>query len=237
MSGNVDDGFGDGNVEKPARRMAQHQVSRFNRMVVVAGLGRLSGSRAQRHMRSLTICAAALACSFVTEALADITIQTAKIANGELIIKGRVSPRTDKAVLSISLGNTVEVVPDRQGRFTWQGAKFPSTCSIEVQAGHETKTFLVSDCGMQGPPGPNGQNGITGVYQVKKICWTGVEAPGQLAPAQPPPLNPPMCEISCNPNDFFLSSACGEGDVLGPQDHPTGYKCHAFTTTIICGHK
>jgi hypothetical protein len=237
MSGNVDDGFGDGNVAKAARRIARHQVRRLGRIVVLADLGRLSGSGAQRHMRPLMICAAALACSFATEALADITIQTAKIAKGELTIRGSVSPRTAKAVLTISLGNTVEVEPDRQGRFSWKGAKFPSTCSIEVQAGHETRTFLVADCGMQGPPGPNGQNGIIGVYQVKKICWTGVEAPGQLAPAQPPPLNPPICEISCNPNDFFLSSACGEGDILGPEDHPTGYKCHAFTTTIVCGHK
>jgi hypothetical protein len=75
------------------------------------------------------------------------------------------------------------------------------------------KTFLVANCGMQGAPGPSGQSGITSVYLVKKICWTGVEAPGQLAPAQPPPLHPPVCEISCNPNDFFLSSACGEGEV------------------------
>jgi hypothetical protein len=188
-------------------------------------------------MRPLMIGAAALACNFVTEALADITIQTAKIAKGALIIRGAVPPRTAKAILSISPGTTVTVVPDRQGRFAWKGATFPSTCSVEVHAGNEEKSFLVAGCGMPGPPGSNGQNGITSVYQVKKICWTGVEAPGQLAPAQPPPVNPPLCEISCNPNDFFLSAACGEGDVLGAQDHPTGYKCHAFTTTIICGHR
>jgi len=107
----------------------------------------------------------------------------------------------------------------------------------EDPAGNEEKTFLVANCGMQGPPGPNGQNSITGVYLVKKICWTGVDVPGQLAPAQPLPVHPPMCEISCNPNDFFLSSACGEGEVLGAQDHPTGYRCHAFTTTIVCGRR
>ena len=183
------------------------------------------------------IGAAALVCSLATGAQADISIQTAKIAKGELIIRGIASPRTAKAVLTISPGTTVEVVPDRQGRFTWKGAKFPYSCSIEVHAGSEEKTFLVADCGLPGPPGPNGQNGITGVYQVKKICWTGVETPGQLAPAQPPPVNPPMCEISCNANDYFLSAACGEGEVLGAQDHPTGYKCHAFATTIVCGHR
>jgi hypothetical protein len=188
------------------------------------------------HMKPLTI-AAALSSSFVTAALADITIQTAKIAKGELIINGIVSPRTAKVVLTISPGTTVEVAPDRHGRFTWKDTKFPATCSVEVQAGNEKKTFLVANCGLQGPPGPNGQSAITGVYLVKKICWTGVEAPGQLAPAQPPPVNPPVCEISCNPNDFFLSAACGEGEILGTQDHPTGYKCHAFTTTIVCGRK
>jgi hypothetical protein len=189
------------------------------------------------HMRPLMIGAAALACGFVTEALADITVQTAKIAKGELIIRGAVSPRTAKALLTISPGTTVEVVPDRQGRFAWRGAKFPNTCSIEVHAGNTDKTFLVAGCGMPGPPGPMGQSAITSVYLVKKICWTGVEAPGQLAPAQPPPLHPPICEISCNPNDFFLSSACGEGEILGAEDHPTGYRCHAFTTTIVCGHR
>jgi hypothetical protein len=188
-------------------------------------------------MRPLMIGAAALACNFVTEALADITIQTAKIAQGALIIRGAVLPRPAEAILTISPGTAVTVVPDRHGRFAWKGAKFPSTCSVEVHAGNEEKSFLVAGCGMPGPPGSNGQNGITSVYQVKKICWTGVEAPGQLAPAQPPPVNPPLCEISCNPNDFFLSAACGEGEVLGAQDHPTGYKCHAFTTTIICGHR
>ena len=191
---------------------------------------------AQMHVKPLTI-AAALASSFGTAALADVTIQTAKIAKGELIINGIVSPHIPKVVLTISPGTSVEVAPDRHGRFTWKDAKFPATCSVEVRAGNEKKTFLVANCGLQGPPGPSGQSGITSVYLVKKICWTGVEAPGQLAPAQPPPLHPPVCEISCNPNDFFLSSACGEGEVLGTQDHPTGYKCHAFTTTIICGRK
>ena len=189
---------------------------------------------AQMHMKPLTI-AAALASSFGTAALADVTIQTAKIAKGELIINGIVSPHTPKVVLTISPGTSVEVAPDRHGR--WKDSKFPATCSVEVRAGNEKKTFLVANCGLQGPPGPSGQSGITSVYLVKKICWTGVEAPGQLAPAQPPPVHPPVCEISCNPNDFFLSSACGEGEVLGTQDHPTGYKCHAFTTTIICGRK
>jgi hypothetical protein len=189
------------------------------------------------HMRPLMIGTAALACSLVTEALADITVQTAKIAKGELVIKGAVSPRTAKALLTISPGATVGVVPDRQGRFTWRGAKFPTSCSIEIRAGNAEKTFLVANCGMPGPPGPMGQGGINSVYLVKKICWTGVEAPGQLAPAQPPPLHPPICEISCNTNDFFLSSACGEGEVLGAEDHPTGYRCHAFTTTIVCGRR
>ena len=191
---------------------------------------------APMHMKP-PIIAAALASSFVTSALADITIQTAKIAKGELIINGTVSPHTAKVVLTISPGTSVEVAPDRHGRFTWKDAKFPATCSVEVRAGNEKKTFLVANCGLQGPPGPNGQGGITSVYLVKKICWTGVEAPGQLAPAQPPPLHPPVCEISCNPNDFFLSSACGEGEILGAQDHPTGYKCRAFATTIVCGRK
>lgn len=189
------------------------------------------------HMRPLMIGAAALACGFATEVRADIAIQTAKIAKGELIIKGTVSPRTAKALLTISPGTIVEVVPDRQGRFAWRGAKFPASCSVEVHAGTAEKTLLVANCGMPGPPGSQGQGGITGVYLVRRICWTGVEAPGQLAPAQPPPLHPPVCEISCNSNDFFLSSACGEGEILGTEDHPTGYRCHAFTTSIVCGHR
>ena len=188
------------------------------------------------HMKPLII-GTVLACGLETAALADITIRTAKIAQGELIITGSVSPHTAKVVLTISPGITVEVAPDRRGRFAWKDTKFPPTCSIEVHAGNEEKTFLVANCGMQGPPGPNGQNGITGVYLVKKICWTGADVPGQLAPAQPLPVHPPMCEISCNPNDFFLSSACGEGEVLGARDHPTGYRCHAFTTTIVCGRR
>jgi hypothetical protein len=191
----------------------------------------------QMHMKPPIIGATALACSLVTAALADITIKTAKITKGELIISGAVSPDTAKVILTISPGTAVEVAPDRHGRFAWKGAKFPSTCSVEVHAREEKKTFLVADCGMPGPPGPNGQSGITSVYLVKKVCWTGLDAPGQLAPAQPLPVHPPMCEISCNPNDFFLSSACGEGEILGEQDHPTGYKCHAFTTTIVCGHR
>jgi hypothetical protein len=189
------------------------------------------------HMRLLMIGAACLACIFVTAAHADITIETAKIAKGELMISGAVPPHTANVILTISPGTVVEVSPDRRGRFAWKGAKFPSTCSVEVHARNEQKTVLIADCGMPGPPGSSGQSGITGIYQVKKVCWTGVEAPGQLAPAQPPPVNPPMCEISCNAGDFFLSAACGEGEILGAADHPTGFKCHAFTTTIICAHK
>jgi hypothetical protein len=76
------------------------------------------------HMKPLII-AAAVTCSFATVALADITIQTAKIAKGELIINGIVSPHTGKVVLRISPGTSVEVAPDRHGRFTWKDAKFP----------------------------------------------------------------------------------------------------------------
>ena len=97
------------------------------------------------HMKPLVI-AAALASSLATAALADITIQTAKIAKGELIINGTVSPHTAKVVLTISPGTSVEVAPDRHGRFTWKDAKFPATCSVEVQAGNVKKTFLVANC-------------------------------------------------------------------------------------------
>src|SRR5215469_6300387 len=85
---------------------------------------------APMHMKPLMI-AAALASSLATAALADITIQTAKIAKGELTINGIVSPHSAKVVLTISPGTSVEVAPDRHGRFTWQDAKFPATCSVE----------------------------------------------------------------------------------------------------------
>ena len=129
---------------------------------MIRGLSISAKLRAQMHMKPLII-ATVVASSFVTAALADITIQTAKIAKGELIIDGIVSPHTSKVVLTISPGTSVEVAPDRQGRFTWKGAKFPATCSVEVHAGNVKKTVLVANCGMQGPPGPSSQSAITSV--------------------------------------------------------------------------
>jgi hypothetical protein len=103
-------------------------------------------------MRTMMIAAAGLVFAFVRPTLADITIQTAKIAQGKLMIIGTVPPHTPKVALIVSAGIEVEVTPDRRGRFVWKDAKFPSTCSVEVRAGNERKNVLLAYCGVAGPP-------------------------------------------------------------------------------------
>ena len=101
--------------------VCRHQATFRAAEIILEYLGEVVRSaakffRAQMHMKPLII-GATLACGLVTAALADMTIQIAKIAKGELIITGNVPPNTAKVVLTISPSITVEVVPDRRGRF------------------------------------------------------------------------------------------------------------------------
>ena len=183
-------------------------------------------------MKHAVAAAAAVASLFAAPASAAITIHTAKIANGEVVISGTVRPRAAKVTLVIAPNSAVDVVTNKRGRFTWSGTQLPPGCAVEIKAGEDKRTALIAGCGPQGPPGQPGQNGITAVYVVRKSCWVGSQVPGQV-----PPSPPPMCELACNANDLFLSSACGEGEILGPADRPNGFKCRAFAASIVCGRQ
>jgi hypothetical protein len=103
--------------------------------------------------------------AFASPASATITIQQAQITPSGLSIHGRIQPRAPHVTLTISPGKTIEVPTTRNGRFTWQGMKLPTTCIIEASAGSDKKTAMVQYCGAQGlvgPAGPPGPAGLAG---------------------------------------------------------------------------
>ena len=176
------------------------------------------------------IAAAGLASTFVTPALGDITIQTAKIAKGVLMIGGVVPPHTPKVMLTISPGTDVEVAPPTSGAARSFPPPVRSRSTLEMR---RRPSWLRDARAAQIEWPRRNHRYLPG----EKDLLDGSRSPGQLPPAQPPPLRPPLCEVSCNPNDFFLSSACGEGEILGRRIIPPDSSVTPSPRPSSCGHR
>lgn len=131
------------------------------------------------------VSAAAIAATCFTvawpiSASADISVTNASIRRGDLVIEGRIRRTGDPNVeIQISPAKTVKVQSAATGAFKWMGPEFPTTCTVTITSGSETRDAVIQNCGPAGPPGPEGPPGPAGS--------AGPAGPaGSTGPAGPP---------------------------------------------------
>jgi hypothetical protein len=105
----------------------------------------------------------ALACALVVAsalpAWAEIRIEDARIAAGELRITGRV-PKGGEVVI---LDEDVSVQADRAGRFSFRVPYMPQrNCTVTLKAGADEREAVVANCGLTGAQGETGEPGPVG---------------------------------------------------------------------------
>jgi hypothetical protein len=91
-------------------------------------------------------------------AQAEIRIDEARIAAGELRISGRATARNAQ----VTLDDDIATTSDRQGRFSFRVAYRPEGCTAVIRAGEEAREIVVADCAPAGPQGPPGATGPAG---------------------------------------------------------------------------
>jgi hypothetical protein len=91
-------------------------------------------------------------------ALADLRIQRAEIAQGELRVSGSVTPPG----IDVSLDDKFKATADAKGAFLFRLPYLPSTCIVTVASGQEHRQVIVANCGPMGAPGPKGNPGPPG---------------------------------------------------------------------------
>jgi hypothetical protein len=90
---------------------------------------------------------------------AEIRIEDARIAAGELRITGRV-PKGGEVVV---LDDDVSVQADRAGRFSFRVPYMPQrNCTVTLKAGADEREAVVANCGLTGAQGDKGEPGPTG---------------------------------------------------------------------------
>ncbi len=92
------------------------------------------------------------------EARAEIRIDEARIAAGELRVSGRVSARNS----TVTLDEDIATTSDAQGRFRFRVAYYPQGCTAMVRSGEESREIVVANCAAAGPAGPQGETGPMG---------------------------------------------------------------------------
>ena len=151
-------------------------------------------------------------------ALADIIIDQAMIAGGELRVMGRLSrPRQT----TVTLDGQHQTRTDANGRFAFRLIYHPATCIVNLQADDEQRQAVVGYCGQRvredarGPaasaalnePGPAAPRGLAGP--------PGPQGPpGATGPPGPP--GPPGDEARANPE-----SRPGPAGPEGPPGPPS----------------
>src|SRR4051812_40424633 len=93
-----------------------------------------------------------------TPAAADIFVEQAMIANGELRVMGRLGP-AHAVPATVTLDDRGEVTTDRGGRFTFRLAYHPAECMVTIRAHSESRQVVIGFCGRRGPEGPQGPRG------------------------------------------------------------------------------
>ncbi len=93
-----------------------------------------------------------------TPAAADIFVEQAMIANGELRVMGRLGP-THAVPATVALDDRGEVTTDRGGHFTFRLAYHPAECMVTIRAHSESRQVVVGFCGQRGPEGLQGRPG------------------------------------------------------------------------------
>ncbi len=105
-------------------------------------------------------------------ASAQIRIDEARIAGGELRVTGRIAGRN----VPVTIDDDIATTSDAQGRFRFRVPYLPQDCTAVVRAGEESREIVIANCaaarpaGRKGDAGPPGAAGLPG-------------APGERGPA------------------------------------------------------
>ena len=110
-----------------------------------------------------------------TPALAGFSIEAARIAAGDLWIRGSV----DEPGATVSLDDLYTATVDGSGRFEFRIPYHPPFCVVRLSTGRQSRHAVVAQCGQIGPRGEAGPPGIRGD--------TG--PPGPPGPEGPPGLD------------------------------------------------
>jgi len=106
---------------------------------------------------------------------ADLSISTAAISGGRLVIEGT-APKSGQ-VIKID-GRSNQTTADKTGAFAFDLAWTPPDCLVTLVAGGDTQDVLIADCAPVGATGAKGATGATGARGVQGV-------PGARGPAGP----------------------------------------------------
>lgn len=95
---------------------------------------------------------------------ADLSISTAAISGGRLVIEGT-APKSGQ-VVKID-GRSNQTTADKTGAFSFDLAWTPPDCLVTLVAGGDTQDVLIADCAPVGATGAKGATGATGARGVQ----------------------------------------------------------------------
>src|SRR5215210_1658408 len=82
-------------------------------------------------------------------ASAEIHVDEARIAGGDLRVSGRVKERGGTVILD----EDISTVADRNGRFSFRVPHMPPNCVVTLKSGEDERDAVVANCGSVGPAG------------------------------------------------------------------------------------
>jgi hypothetical protein len=151
-------------------------------------------------MRWVVLGLAVGALCAATPSEAEIRVDDARLANGEL----RISGGGVKPGAVVVLDDDVSVQADRRGRFSFRVPYMPQrNCTVTLRSDPDEREAVVANCGVSGAPGERGEAGPMG-------------APGPRGEAGPPgPAGPPGLAGPAGPAGS--PGARGETGPAGPK--------------------
>ncbi len=123
------------------------------------GRGRERGARG-RHAAGVApaVLGLLLAGAAALPAQAGFTIDAARIAAGDLWVRGSV----DEPGATVSLDDLYTATVDGRGRFEFRVPYHPPFCVVRLSTGRQTRHAVIAQCGQIGPRGEAGPPGLRG---------------------------------------------------------------------------
>lgn len=195
----------------------------------------------------------ALAALSALPSSAEIRVDDARIAGGDLRITGRVSKGGEVVVLD----DDVSVQADRSGRFSFRVPYMPQrNCTVTLKSGADEREVVVANCGISGAQGERGEPGPMGAQGPRgepgpagpagQAGAPGPQGPrGEMGPAGPPGpagaagavniralkvdgCRQPYCEAVCDAGETMISALCFRAG------QPTFNRRDGGETVVLC---
>ncbi len=122
---------------------------------------RLSAS--VRFNRVLPACGVAMGLCVLAGPAASLTVETAAIEGGALMVEGR----TTKKNKTVTLDGDFTTRSGGDKRFAFSILYHPGDCIVRLRQGAKRADALVANCGLEGPKGKKGARGNTGPQGVQ----------------------------------------------------------------------